>query len=77
MTIGPSEANFSLNNKVALVTGGGTGIGRGIALEFARAGADVAVSGRRTAPIEAVVQEVQALGELHHGTDHINRCRPQ
>ena len=40
-------STFSLTNRVAIVTGGGTGIGRSIALEFAEFGADVVVSGRR------------------------------
>ena len=36
-------SQFALSNKVAIVTGGGTGIGRTIALEFAKAGADVVI----------------------------------
>ena len=40
-------STFSLTDRVAIVTGGGTGIGRSIALEFAQFGADVVVSGRR------------------------------
>ncbi|MGH2599524.1 MAG: SDR family NAD(P)-dependent oxidoreductase, partial [Dehalococcoidia bacterium] len=46
-----------LGGQAAVVTGGGTGIGRGIALELARAGADVAVAGRRPEPLHAVVAE--------------------
>ncbi|MFC2022040.1 SDR family NAD(P)-dependent oxidoreductase [Chloroflexota bacterium] len=56
-------SKFSLAGKVAIVTGGGTGIGRGIALEFAKAGADVVVSSRRLAVLEEVAEEIRASGK--------------
>ncbi|MBI3831695.1 MAG: SDR family oxidoreductase [Planctomycetes bacterium] len=48
-----------LSNKVALITGGGTGIGRGIALAFAREGAAVAVTGRRKEPLLELVESIK------------------
>jgi len=52
-----------LSDKVALVTGGSRGIGRGIALELAREGADIAVNYRRdAASADETVAAVQGLG---------------
>ena len=45
-----------LAGKKALVTGGGTGIGRAIALDLSEAGAAVTVSGRRKEPLEETVR---------------------
>ena len=53
---------FSLEGKIAIVTGGGLGIGRSISLEFARAGADVVVASRKLEHLESVAAEIRALG---------------
>ena len=47
---------------VALVTGGGTGLGRAVAREFARTGAGVAIAGRRAEPLQEVRVELEAAG---------------
>lgn len=51
-----------LTGKTALITGGGTGIGRGVALMLAREGCHVAVCGRRREPLEQVVNDIHAQG---------------
>jgi NAD(P)-dependent dehydrogenase (short-subunit alcohol dehydrogenase family) len=52
-----------LRGKTAIVTGGGTGIGKGMALEYARLGANVAIAGRR----EDVLAEAEAEIARHGG----------
>jgi 7-alpha-hydroxysteroid dehydrogenase len=52
---------FSLTARVALVTGGGRGVGKAITLGFAEANADVVVAAR-TAEIEKTSEEIRAVG---------------
>ena len=51
-----------LQDKVALVTGGGTGMGRATAIELARCGARVAVLGRRPQPLQDCAGEIRSFG---------------
>ena len=53
---------MSLEGKVAIVTGGGRGLGREMCLYMARAGADIVATARTMSEIEAVAQEVRAIG---------------
>lgn len=55
-------SQFSLEGKVALVTGGSRGIGEATALGFARAGADVVVTSRKLPELERVAGAVKDLG---------------
>ncbi len=54
--------DFSLEGRVALVTGGSRGIGRSSALGLARAGADVVVASRKLSDLEKVSEEIRGLG---------------
>ena len=53
---------FDLNGKTAFVTGASRGIGRGVAVSLAQAGADVALIGRDTAALEETLAAVKAHG---------------
>lgn len=56
------DSRFSLDGRVAVITGGGTGIGRGSALVLAQHGADVVLAGRRPDPLESTAAEITAMG---------------
>ena len=66
-SIGAEAAPFMLTGQVAVVTGGGAGIGRAIALRFAGAGASVLVSDLKLAAAEAVAEEIAAAGGQAQG----------
>lgn len=51
-----------LSGKVAIITGGGTGIGQGVALMLSGEGCRVVLSGRRKAPLEETLEKISAQG---------------
>ena len=57
-----SIPEFDITGQKVLIVGGGRGIGKGIALAFAEAGADVAVSALTSTGVNRVAEEVRALG---------------
>jgi NAD(P)-dependent dehydrogenase (short-subunit alcohol dehydrogenase family) len=54
--------SFDLTDRVAIVTGGSDGIGKGIALAMAEAGANIVVAARQQQKIDAAVAQIEALG---------------
>jgi NAD(P)-dependent dehydrogenase (short-subunit alcohol dehydrogenase family) len=67
---------FSLEGKVAVVTGGTSGIGRALSLGLATAGADVIATARRQSEIDTTADEIEALGSktLRQASDVCDRA---
>jgi NAD(P)-dependent dehydrogenase (short-subunit alcohol dehydrogenase family) len=74
-----SQNLFDLSGRVAVVTGGTTGLGHAIALGLAGAGADVVSSSRRLEQVEKTAAEIEALGRrsLRVTSDVLNRASVQ
>jgi NAD(P)-dependent dehydrogenase (short-subunit alcohol dehydrogenase family) len=58
---------FDLSGRIAVITGGGTGLGRGMAGGLAQAGAHVVLAGRRQAVVEQAAAEIRAAGGVADG----------
>ena len=75
---------MNMTNKVAVVTGGGKGLGRDISLAFAKAGADVVVVGRTREPLDETVAAIRKIGREAIAVDvdaadvaGVDRCRDE
>ncbi len=80
MSVGATKAgNFRLDGKVAVITGGGSGIGRAIAQTFASSGAAVRILDLDAAGAEATVRQIAASGgkASFHACDVSNRAQVQ
>ena len=62
MTNDQGGSRFGLDGRVAVITGAGTGIGRGVALVLAEHGADVVLAARRRDPLEQTAEEIEQQG---------------
>ncbi len=74
-----SKSLFDLSGRVAVVTGGTTGLGHAIAVGLAEAGADVVPSSRRMEQVEKVAAEIEGLGRrsLRISSDVLDRASLQ
>lgn len=69
------ESRSSLSGKVALVTGGGRGIGKAITERFVKAGANVVIASRKMENLAATVKEFEgAPGKIHPVECHVGRA---
>jgi len=57
---------FRLDDKVAVITGGGRGLGAAIALAFAEVGADVVIASRTQSELDGVAEKIRATGRRAH-----------
>ena len=55
-----------LQDKVAIITGGNSGVGAATALAFAKEGAKVVISARRKAALDEVAEKIKAIGGEEH-----------
>jgi NAD(P)-dependent dehydrogenase (short-subunit alcohol dehydrogenase family) len=53
---------MQLEGKIAVITGGGRGLGKGIALTFAAEGADIVIAARTEAALKETATEIEAMG---------------
>ena len=67
MSIDFAMPSLRLDGRVALVTGGGRGLGAGIALALGHAGADLAIVARTASQVDAAATHVRGLGRQAHG----------
>lgn len=71
-------AAFSLEGKVAIVTGASHGIGEGVAKAYAAAGADVAIAARNVEDLRRVAADIAALGRrvevIQTDVSHLDQC---